>query len=480
VIDPTGPASGSNKVLRGGSWNDDGTWLRSAKRNRANSGYRDFGSGFRVGFQKVTDEKSASEPTRSALKDGLIGHWAFDETEGSIAHDASGNENHGQLHNGPTWTTGKIGGALNFDGVNDRVKLPAEMLKDLVNLTFSFWFLESQQPQEFHTFISAANNVTHNHILFIARSTGKIDYFDQLKPETSHGEMLFSYDYGKRASNWTKIAIVRDNYSSNLFIDGDLHKSYSRENHRLDISPNGLWIGGDQDRIGSRWDHRQQLNGILDDYRIYNRALSANEIKELYELGNKSSKPAPDATPPKTGPGNSPDLKCKETIAKLEQQIKDQKIEITNLNTLIIELRKQVADLNSSNFALTTEVSGLKNQVNNLSGQVASLTTENGELKGQVTTLREDNGNLQSNITSLNEQLVESDRIAKTPFVHDWVYTPNHGWLHIDPQNFPIIYKNDTQTWHFYEQGSINPRYFYNFNQQKWEAWDSIPSGNEN
>jgi regulator of replication initiation timing len=139
---------------------------------------------------------------------------------------------------------------------------------------------------------------------------------------------------------------------------------------------------------------------------------------------------------------------------------------------LIIELRKQVADLNSSNLALTTEVSGLKNQVNKLNGQVADLTTENGDLKGQVTNLREDNGNLQSNITSLNEQLVESDRIAKTPFVHDWVYTPNHGWLHIDPQNFPIIYKNDTQTWHFYEQGSINPRYFYNFNQQKWEAWD--------
>ena len=112
--------------------------------------------------------------------------------------------------------------------------------------------------------------------------------------------------------------------------------------------------------------------------------------------------------------------------------------------------------------------------------QLASLTNENGELKGQVTNLREDNGNLQLNVTSLNEQLVESDRIAKTPFVHGWVYTPDHGWLHIDPQNFPIIYKNDTQSWHFYEQGSINPRYFYNFTEQKWEAWDSIPSGSEN
>jgi hypothetical protein len=112
--------------------------------------------------------------------------------------------------------------------------------------------------------------------------------------------------------------------------------------------------------------------------------------------------------------------------------------------------------------------------VNNLNGQVTSLTDrklENSE--GQVTNLREDNRNLAGHCNKLsNEQLVESDRIAKTPFVHDWIYTPDHGWLHIDPQNFPIIYKNDTQSWHFYEQGSINPRYFYNFNEQKWEAWD--------
>jgi formylglycine-generating enzyme required for sulfatase activity/cell division protein FtsL len=208
--------------------------------------------------------------------------------------------------------------------------------------------------------------------------------------------------------------------------------------------------------------------------------LALKKIAEGTDNPYAGTKPAPDATPPKTGPGDAPDLKCKETIAKLEQEIKNQKIEITDLNTLIIELRKQVADLNSSNLALTTEVSGLKNQVNNLNGQVASLTSENGELKGQVTNLREDNGKLQVTVTSLNEQLVESDRIAKTPFVHDWVYTPDHGWLYIDPKNFPIIYKNDSQTWHFYEQGSINPRYFYNFNEQKWEAWDPIPNENEN
>jgi len=64
-------------------------------------------------------------------------------------------------------------------------------------------------------------------------------------------------------------------------------------------------------------------------------------LRKTGEGSNYPYKPAPDVSPPKTGPGNSPDLKCKETIAKLEQEIKNQKIEITDLNTLIIQLRSR-------------------------------------------------------------------------------------------------------------------------------------------
>jgi formylglycine-generating enzyme required for sulfatase activity len=52
VVDPTGPASGSNRVLRGGSWYPGGTTLRSAKRNNNTPSYRSTDLGFRVGFQK--------------------------------------------------------------------------------------------------------------------------------------------------------------------------------------------------------------------------------------------------------------------------------------------------------------------------------------------------------------------------------------------------------------------------------------------
>ena len=53
VIDPTGPASGSARVFRGGSWYDGGTYLRSARRRDDGApGNRHSALGFRVGFQK--------------------------------------------------------------------------------------------------------------------------------------------------------------------------------------------------------------------------------------------------------------------------------------------------------------------------------------------------------------------------------------------------------------------------------------------
>ncbi|MEM5812070.1 MAG: DUF2341 domain-containing protein, partial [Candidatus Aenigmatarchaeota archaeon] len=52
---------------------------------------------------------------------GLISSWHFNEGSGTIALDSSGNNNNGNLVNGPTWVNGKFGKALSFDGVNDYV-----------------------------------------------------------------------------------------------------------------------------------------------------------------------------------------------------------------------------------------------------------------------------------------------------------------------------------------------------------------------
>jgi formylglycine-generating enzyme len=52
VVDPIGPASGSDRVRRGGSWANGGTNSRSAKRDYNSPSTRYYNLGFRVGFQK--------------------------------------------------------------------------------------------------------------------------------------------------------------------------------------------------------------------------------------------------------------------------------------------------------------------------------------------------------------------------------------------------------------------------------------------
>jgi hypothetical protein len=51
----------------------------------------------------------------------IIGMWLFDEGEGDVAEDSSGNGNSGTLMNGPKWVEGKFGEALEFSGAGDYV-----------------------------------------------------------------------------------------------------------------------------------------------------------------------------------------------------------------------------------------------------------------------------------------------------------------------------------------------------------------------
>jgi len=415
-----------------------------------------------LGILQANANASSEPPT-----EGLLAKYSFDNGK---ALDISGNNRHGKVI-GATKTKDRFGEedkALKFNG-SSYVSVDGPWPSGTSSRSVVAWYNCPSHFGNLFTFGDGNKKKRNTRFSFLFNAKrGKYRHavIGERNDHVLYNDSLFN--------NWRQIAITFDGLNGKAYVDGIGFGSFKTTFNTSGDLP--LIIGSNSLNRNDEF-----YRGSIDELSIFDRYLNESEIQHSYKSSStKEYKAAPDVTPPKTGPGDAPDLKCKETIAKLEAEIKDQKIEITDLNILIIELRKQVADLNSSNLALTTEVSGLKNQVNKLNGQVASLTNENGELKGQVTNLKEDNGNLQVTVTSLNEQLVEADRIAKTPFVHGWVYTPDHGWLHIDPQNFPIIYKNDTQSWHFYEQGSINPRYFYNFNEQKWESWDSIPSGSEN
>ncbi|MEK7113544.1 MAG: Ig-like domain-containing protein, partial [Patescibacteria group bacterium] len=101
---------------------------------------------------------------------GLVGYWSFNEGSGSTASDSSGNNNTGTLTNGPTWTAGKLGGGLLFDGVDDRVEVSDSGTSSLdvtgTALTMSAWIYPDPVQKTFPHIMSKVKNV-NNYLLYI-------------------------------------------------------------------------------------------------------------------------------------------------------------------------------------------------------------------------------------------------------------------------------------------------------------------------
>jgi hypothetical protein len=141
----------SHDVYFGTNWhdvNDGDTLSNEYKGNQESNSYNvpDVLEPLTTYYWRV-DEVNEADPESPWKGDvwsfrtgGLIGWWKFDEGYGDTAHDSAG-ENDGALINNPTWTTGQIGGALSFDGINDYVNVAHSADFDIENgVVVALWF----------------------------------------------------------------------------------------------------------------------------------------------------------------------------------------------------------------------------------------------------------------------------------------------------------------------------------------------------
>lgn len=94
-------------------------------------------------------------PLCAVITDQLVGRWRFDEASGTSAANTYGASGAGTLTNFPAapWVAGRIGGALDFDGVNDWVRV-ATSVKPTTAMTISMWAWADTRP----TWASFAKN----------------------------------------------------------------------------------------------------------------------------------------------------------------------------------------------------------------------------------------------------------------------------------------------------------------------------------
>jgi len=212
----------------------------------------------------------------TALDTGLIGHWKFDEGSGSLASDESGSGRNGTLTSGATWTTGRIGGAVSFDGTNDYVDLPSFDISGN-ELTIATWVNFNSFPNNIdQRFISKANGsqaASHYWMLGHTKQGSQQRLRTRIRAGGSTATLVASS--GTLATNtWYHVATTYDGATIKLYLNGVLVGSTNKTGALNTSSAVGVDIGRNPDSYG-------YLSGKLDDMRVYNRALTASEITTL-------------------------------------------------------------------------------------------------------------------------------------------------------------------------------------------------------
>jgi len=203
----------------------------------------------------------------------VVGLWHFDEGSGIVAVDLSGNENHGTI-NGATWTTGKIGSALNFDGVDDYVDCGQGASLNIRNeITIEAWVNTNDiSSQQKIVDKRGAWNSLNGYSMFIA---GQNLYFEYGNG-TDYSQLSRGMSYA--AGEWVHVAITLEGSTVTYYKNGS---ALGTRNGISGIATNAyhLAIGRSLQRSGLRF------NGTIDEVQIYNRTLNADEINIHYQEG---------------------------------------------------------------------------------------------------------------------------------------------------------------------------------------------------
>jgi hypothetical protein len=247
---------------------------------------------------KVMTPVSWSFTTAAVVSTTPIAAYAFNEGSGTTVTDLSGNGHTGTIANA-TWTTaGKYGNALSFNGTNAWVTInDANDLDLTTGMTLEAWVRPTATPSFWAAAIAKeqpndpANNVAY--ALYTADGASN--------PPSIHG--LFGSGAGAdkfavgtsvlTLNTWTHLAGTYDGTALRLYVNGTLVATFAQTGS-MTATTGPLRIGGD---FGNEF-----FTGLIDEVRVYNRALSQTEIQTdmTTPLANgpavTSQSPAPGAT----------------------------------------------------------------------------------------------------------------------------------------------------------------------------------------
>ena len=215
---------------------------------------------------------------------GLVGYWPFNGN----ANDESGNGNNGVV-NGATLTTDRFGnanGAYSFNGISSSITISNTFFDNgWLGNTIGFWFNPTNNNTSNGCIL---NTIPHDGtaIAYSNYGTNKKLYYSKNSDPNQHLWNIIGGNLGNAAfsfpsfdfSNWYYITIVKSNNTYTYYVNGSIDNTVSSS-----VTPTSYMCGMIFGNLSPVPVHPSEfLNGKLDDIAIYNRALSPQEITQLY------------------------------------------------------------------------------------------------------------------------------------------------------------------------------------------------------
>src|SRR5467141_3514113 len=206
--------------------------------------------------------------------------YGFNEGSGNTTADASGNANMGTL-SGPSWTTaGRYGSALSFNGTNAYVEAAnSNSLNPGTAATFSAWVNVLAASANISSVVNKWSQTIDDEYLFGLDSSNRLTFAWQTTGGNVWGRPSYNIVSGNAQvplGTWTYITVVRNGPAISFYVNGNLDATFGAA---ADANPfrsgiNTLRIGGQNRGAASR-----VLNGMIDEVRMYNQALTPAQIQ---------------------------------------------------------------------------------------------------------------------------------------------------------------------------------------------------------
>lgn len=226
-------------------------------------------------LDSVEGNKEKTFVTQAYLRSGVpteFAHWKFDEEDGMTAEDSAGDFD-GHLRQGPKWQpkAGVLGGAIKFDGKNDYVEVPPLNL-NTNSATITAWVKRDASQDSFAGLVFSRAGSTIAGLDFGSSPELRYHWNDDPATWDWHSTLVLP------GNQWAFVALVVEPDKAVIY-EGikstGLDWATNYVNHEIEEFDNVLVIGCDPQ--GGRY-----FKGLMDDVRIYDYALSPEEIESIF------------------------------------------------------------------------------------------------------------------------------------------------------------------------------------------------------